>query len=333
MHIPQSLIILTLISLSAAQKGRNSSSTSTRSRSDTASARLPRATESLSPTLSTLPPNAALKVSVPPIGVADTVFQRRRDRKTKTTPTAIPSSVPADPLLPREKVDDVDFESLDVRGQIAAEIPPIDSILARNRDSSSGGDADILYARQATATSSKGPRKPKITKPAKLGGGGKKNCTDTSAPKSKFAKSKATKTSAAPNVEARYLSPEEDVADFLYVRQADTSSKAAKKTKVPKAGRSGASKGNGTENAVPKSKSPKSKAAKTTGNAKLPTAQAVPIPTDAPTIPFPTGGATLPLIPTRKASRARSGSSMLTSTALPTTLARRVTDGGIETAE
>ncbi|KAG4438762.1 hypothetical protein IFR05_005739 [Cadophora sp. M221] len=300
MHIPHSLVFLTFLSLSAAHKGRNSSSL--RSRSITASARLPTAIESLSPALSTLPPNAAAKVAVPPIASSDTV-----------------------PLLPRGKVEDVDFESLHER-QDVVDIPSIDSVLTRDPDSVNDDYADISYIRQATAASLKASKRHNSSKPAKIESGGRENGTDTSARKSKAAKSKPAKTTAAPAVEARDL---EDVAGFLYIRQEIASSKAAKKTKAPKAG---CSKGNGTDNAVPKSKSPNSKAAKTTGNANLPTAQAVPIPTDAPTIPFPTGGAMLPLIPTQRASRMRSGSLKPTSTAVSTTLVRRVRDRGVEMA-
>ncbi|PVH78121.1 hypothetical protein DL98DRAFT_534171 [Cadophora sp. DSE1049] len=337
MQLTHPLLLLAVISFSAAQQrsspSSSSSSTRSRARSLTISSRSSTVVESLSPALSTLPPDATPKISIPPSVPANTVLPRVQDaypggvvverqnmrRKVKTRPTSIPSSVPVDPLLPREQEEQVE---LDVRGD----------------------DGDGLYGRQAT-TSAKAAKK---TKGAKSGGGGggrngngsgsggNQNGTANAVPKSR--KSKVAKTTATPVIDARHLDTEGDDADAIYIRQATESTKKTKVTKPAKTGGAGGgtgtSKGNGTANAVPKSKGPKSKAAKTTGNANLPSAEAVPIPTDAPTIAFPTDGATLPLVPTPKGGKTGSGrlTSTSTSSAVPTTLVRRVRDGGVEMA-
>ncbi|KAH7412793.1 hypothetical protein BKA64DRAFT_770556 [Cadophora sp. MPI-SDFR-AT-0126] len=328
MQLTYPLLLLAGISLSAAQQRSSSSIARSRARSLAISSRSSTAAESLSPALSTLPPNVTSKISIPPSLPANTVLPRVQDaypsgfmagrqnirRKAKTRPTSIPSSVPADPILPREEEEG---KELGVRGD----------------------DGGLLFVRQAT-TSATAPKKTKGAK-AGAGAGGRngngngsgvnRNGTTNAAPKSKSRKSKAAKATATPVVDARDL--EYDDPEILYIRQATASSKKAKATKAANgAGCSGGARGNGTANAVPKSKGPKSKAAQTTVIANLQSAQAVPIPTDAPTIAFPTDGGKLPLIPTPKSKKTGSGTltSSSMSSVVPTTLARRARDGGVE---
>jgi len=194
------------------------------------------------------------------------VERQNMRRKAKTRPTSIPSSIPADPILPRVEEK---FEDLEMRMD-------------------SGENLDV---RKAT-NSAKAAKK---TKGAKSGGGGR---------------------------------------DGSGNGNGNTSGGNRNGTANARGDGAAGGRGNGTANAGSKSKGPKSKAATTTGNANFASAEAVPIPTDAPTIAFPTDGASLPLIPTPKAGKTGSGKSTSnsTSSAVPTTLVKRMRNGGVEMA-
>ncbi|KAH7348473.1 hypothetical protein BKA65DRAFT_476888 [Rhexocercosporidium sp. MPI-PUGE-AT-0058] len=133
MHIQKSLIISTLLSLSAAQKSSKSidhsllfplphylisAIYSDRIRLTSSEYTPPRrGTEDLRPT------HRSYKYCFPR-------WRQNQQRKAKATPTSNPASLPADELLPREEVGGFNFESLQVR-QDDPKIPFVDSILAR----------------------------------------------------------------------------------------------------------------------------------------------------------------------------------------------------------